>query len=201
MPGVVEDLKAERFVVAWYETKAMAGRVTKRVVDGVATGHGGRVLPTHEGHRTGPGQQGQCGRGRAGTVLTKRQLGVLHGQARARDQTKEVLQTTSEWADRARPWVGEDEADWAAALAGRDQPRTLHAADISDAMLTDVARAALAVGRREAILRMRGSTPGRDGAGPGGAGRRAAQRSGESQPKECGGAPVLSGHKSLRAKR
>ena len=51
---------------------------------------------------------------------------------------------TSEWAEQARPWVGDGPSAWAAGLAGRLQLRALHAVDIDEGMLADVARAALA---------------------------------------------------------
>ena len=54
------------------------------------------------------------------------------------------MEMTVEWSGRARPWVGESPAAWAAGLAGRNQLRALLAADISAAMLSDVARAAFA---------------------------------------------------------
>ena len=147
--GVVEDLMAERFGVAWYETKAMAGRVVKRELDGVAP-----EMVAEFSRRTRAIEEVLADKGRAaeaerGSELTKHQLGVLHGHAwretRAKKAYRSLAEMTSEWAERAQPWVGDAAAGWAAALAGRGDLRALHAADITDEMLAEVARYALAV--------------------------------------------------------
>jgi conjugative relaxase-like TrwC/TraI family protein len=146
--GIVEDLMAERFGVAWCEAKAMAGRVAKREVDGVTpdmVAEFSRRTRAIEEALVDKAQAAEVARGR---VLTKRELGVLHGRAwretRRKKAYRPLADMTAEWAERARPWVGDGPSAWAAGLAGRTYLRVLHAADITEAMLSDVARAALA---------------------------------------------------------
>ena len=50
---------------------------------------------------------------------------------------------TAEWCERARPWVGDEPTSWVASLAGRSDLPALRADDLTDAMVSDVARAAL----------------------------------------------------------
>ena len=50
---------------------------------------------------------------------------------------------TAEWVERAWPWVGDDPTSWVASLAGRSDLPALRADDLTDSMLSDVARAAL----------------------------------------------------------
>jgi conjugative relaxase-like TrwC/TraI family protein len=146
--GIVEDLVAERFGAAWREAKAIAGRVTKRELDGV-----GPDMVAEFSRRTRAIEEALADKARAGQVergrmLTKRELGVMHGHAwretRQKKAYRPLVEMTAEWSERARPWVGESPSAWAAGLAGRNQLRALDAADIADAMLADVARAALA---------------------------------------------------------
>ncbi|MGH9107293.1 MAG: MobF family relaxase [Acidimicrobiales bacterium] len=146
--GIVEDLMAERFGVAWYETKAMAGRVAKREIDGVApdivAAFSRRTMAIEEALA----EKARVAEAERGRELTKRQLGVLHGHAwretRQKKAYRPLAEMTAEWAERARPWVGDGPSGWSAGLAGRSNLRALQADDIAEAMLSDVARAALA---------------------------------------------------------
>jgi hypothetical protein len=155
--GIVEDLMAERFGVAWYEAKAMAGRVAKRELEGA-----GADMVAEFSRRTRAIEEALANKARAseaerGRGLTKRELGVLHGHAwretRQPKSYRPLSEARAEWAERAQPWVGESPAAWAAGVAGRNQLRALHATDISEGMLADVARAALAArSERQAVF-------------------------------------------------
>lgn len=71
-----------------------------------------------------------------GREFTRSELGVLHGHAwretRRKKQYRPLAEMTARWSERARPWVGEAPAAWAAGFAGQNQFRALHAADITD---------------------------------------------------------------------
>jgi hypothetical protein len=54
-----------------------------------------------------------------------------------------MAEMTAEWVERAWPWVGDDPTSWVASLAGRSDLPALRADDLTDSMLSDVARAAL----------------------------------------------------------
>ena len=51
---------------------------------------------------------------------------------------------SAEWVERAKPWVGEEPSSWVASLAGRSDLPALRSDDLTDSMLRDLARAALA---------------------------------------------------------
>ena len=51
---------------------------------------------------------------------------------------------TNEWTEQARPWVGDQPTSWLASLAGRSDLPALRADDLTQAMLSDVARAGIA---------------------------------------------------------
>ena len=146
--GIVEDLMAERFGVAWCEAKAMAGRVTKRELGGVAPGMVAEFSRRTRAIEEALADKAKAAEADRGRGLTKRELGVLHGHAwretRQKKAYRPLAEMTAEWEERGRPWVGDGPAAWAASLARRNQFRPLHAADIGDAMPADVARAALA---------------------------------------------------------
>jgi conjugative relaxase-like TrwC/TraI family protein len=145
--GIVEDLMTARFGVAWAETRAIAGRVTKREVEGVAPGLVAEfsrrtlAIETVMAEKTA---ELEATRGRAPTSA---ELGVLHRAAwretRLKKVHRAVAEMTAEWAERARPWVGDEPSSWVASLAGRSDLPALRADDLSDAMLSDVGRAAL----------------------------------------------------------
>ena len=72
---------AERFGVAWHETKAMAGRVAKREVDGVApdmVAEFSRRTRAIEEALTGKAQAAEAERGGLTEARARR---VLHGHA------------------------------------------------------------------------------------------------------------------------
>jgi conjugative relaxase-like TrwC/TraI family protein len=146
--GVLEDLMAERFGVAWHETKAMAGRGAKREVEGVGADMVAEFSCRTRAIEEALAHRAQAAENERGRELTKRELGVLHGHAwretRKKKAHRRLADMTAEWAERAKQWVGEDPTVWAAGLAGRNQLRALYAAEITDAMLSDVTRAALA---------------------------------------------------------
>ncbi len=146
--GVVEDLMADRFGVTWNETKAMAGRVTKREIDGVNLDMVAEFSCRTRAIEEALTEKAQAAEAARGRELTRRELGRLHGHAwretRQKKAHRSLAEMTAEWAERARPWVAEDAPSWAAGLAGRNESRSLRAADITAAMLSDVARAALA---------------------------------------------------------
>ncbi len=54
-----------------------------------------------------------------------------------------MAEMTAEWRERARPWAGDEPTSWVASLAGRSDLPALRADDLPDAMLSEVARAAL----------------------------------------------------------
>ncbi len=145
--GIVEDLMTERFGVAWAETRAIAGRVAKREVDGVAPDlvaeFSRRTLVIEAAIATKAAEL-EAARDRA---PTSDELGVIHRSAWRETRLKKVHRTvaemTAEWAERARPWVGDDPTSWVASLAGRSDLPVLRADDLTDAMVSDVARAAL----------------------------------------------------------
>ena len=145
--GLVEDLMTERFGVAWAETRAIAGRVAKREVEGVApdlVAEFSRRTLAIEAVIADKAAELEAARGRA---PTSDELGVIHRAAwretRLKKVHRSVAEMTAEWAERARPWVGDEPTSWVASLAGRSDLPALRADDLTDAMLSDVARAAL----------------------------------------------------------
>jgi conjugative relaxase-like TrwC/TraI family protein len=145
--GLVEDLMTERFGVAWRETKAIAGRVAKREVEDVApdlVAEFSRRTLAIEAVIAEKAAGFQAARGRA---PTSDELGVMHRAAwretRLKKAHRSVAEMTAEWCERARPWVGDEPTSWVASLAGRSDLPALRADDLTDAMLSDVARAAL----------------------------------------------------------
>jgi conjugative relaxase-like TrwC/TraI family protein len=146
--GIVEDLMTERFGVAWRESRAIAGRVAKREIDGVAPGlvaEFSRRTKAIEEVIAKKSTELETVRGRA---LSSQELGVVHRAAwretRPKKAHRPLSEMTAEWAERARPWVGEEPASWVASLAGRSGLPALRSDDLTDAMLSDLARAALA---------------------------------------------------------
>jgi conjugative relaxase-like TrwC/TraI family protein len=127
--GIVEDLMAERFGVAWHETKAVAGRATKREVEGVSPDMVAEFSRRTRAIEAVLAERAQAAGAERGKELTRRQLGALHGQAwretRRKKAHRPLAEMTAEWAERARPWVGEDPPNWAAGLAGHNQLRAL----------------------------------------------------------------------------
>ena len=145
--GVVEDLMTERFGVAWAETRAIAGRVSKREIEGVAAdlvAEFSRRTMAIEEAMAKKASEAEAARGRP---LTSQELGVVHRAAwretRPKKAHRPLSEMTAEWADRARPWVGDEPMSWAASLAGRSDLPALRSDDLTDAMLSDLARAAL----------------------------------------------------------
>ena len=145
--GLVEDLMSERFGVAWAEMRAIAGRVTKREVDGVApeiVAEFSRRTKAIEEAIAEKTAEAEAGRGRP---LTSQELGVVHRaawrQTRPKKLHRPLSQMTAEWAERAQPWVGKEPTSWVASLAGRSDRPALRSDDLTDAMLRDLARAAL----------------------------------------------------------
>jgi len=146
--GIVEDLMTERFGVAWAEMRAIAGRVAKREVDGVApdlVAEFSQRTKAIEEAITKKASEAEAVRGRP---LTSQELGVVHRSAwretRPKKSHRPLSEMTAEWAERARPWVGEEPTSWVAGLAGRSELPALRSDDLTDAMLRDLARAALA---------------------------------------------------------
>ena len=79
--GLVEDLMTERFGVAWAEMRAMAGRVAKREVDGVApdlVAEFSRRTKAIEEAIAEKAAELEAARGRP---LTSQELGVVHRAA------------------------------------------------------------------------------------------------------------------------
>ncbi|MDA8301366.1 MAG: relaxase domain-containing protein [Actinomycetota bacterium] len=146
--GIVEDLMTERFGVAWREVPAIAGRVAKREVDGVppdlVAEFSRRTMAIEEVTAQKVSEQ-EAVRGRP---LTSNELGVLHRAAwretRPKKAHRPLQEMTADWVERARPWVGEEPTSWVAGLAGRSDLPALRSDDLTDAMLRDLARAALA---------------------------------------------------------
>jgi conjugative relaxase-like TrwC/TraI family protein len=146
--GLVEDLMTERFGVAWREMRAIAGRVAKREVDGVApdlVAEFSRRTEAIEAVIAAKAAELEASRGRA---PTSQELGVIHRAAwretRQKKVHRPVAEMTAEWAERARPWVGAEPMSWVAGLAGRSDLPALRSDDLTDAMVADLARAALA---------------------------------------------------------
>jgi len=146
--GVVEDLLTERFGVAWKETRAIAGRVAKREIDGVApdlVAEFSRRTKAIEELIAQKASEAEAVRGRP---LTSNELGVLHRSAwretRPKKAHRPLSEMTADWVERAKPWVGEEPTSWVASLAGRSDLPVLRSDDLTDAMLRDLARAALA---------------------------------------------------------
>jgi conjugative relaxase-like TrwC/TraI family protein len=146
--GLVEDLMTERFGVAWAEMKAIAGRVGKREVDGVApdlVAEFSRRTEAIEAVIAKKAAELEAARGQA---PTSRELDIIHRAAwretRRKKTHRSVPEMTAEWVERARPWVGDEPTSWVSSLAGRSDLPALRADDLTDAMLADVARAALA---------------------------------------------------------
>ena len=65
-------------------------------------------------------------------------------ETRSKKAHRPLSEMTAEWVERARPWVGEEPTAWVASLAGRSDLPALRTNDLADAMLSDLARAALA---------------------------------------------------------
>ena len=137
----------ERFGVAWAEMPAIAGRVAKREVEGVAPDlvaeFSQRTLAIEEAMAK-KAAEAEAARGRP---LTSQELGVAHRAAwretRPKKTHRPLSDMTAEWAERARPWVGDEPSSWVASLAGRSDLPALRSDDLTDAMLSDLARAAL----------------------------------------------------------
>jgi conjugative relaxase-like TrwC/TraI family protein len=146
--GVVEDLMTERFGVAWREVPAIAGRVAKREIDGVppdlVAEFSRRTMAIEEVIAQKVSEQ-EADRGRP---LTSNELGALHRSAwretRPKKAHRPLSEMTADWVERAKPWVGEEPTSWVASLAGRSDLPALRSDDLTDAMLRDLARAALA---------------------------------------------------------
>jgi conjugative relaxase-like TrwC/TraI family protein len=145
--GIVEDLMTERFGVAWREVPAIAGRVAKREVDGVApdlVAEFSRRTKAIEELVAKKASEAEAVHGRP---LTSNELGVLHRAAwretRPKKAHRPLQEMTADWVERARPWVGEEPTSWVASLAGRSDLPALRSDDLTDAMLRDLARAAL----------------------------------------------------------
>jgi hypothetical protein len=145
---LVEELMTQRFGVAWQEFRAIAGRVAKREIDGVSpdlVAEFSRRTLAIEAVMAKTVAEAEAAKGR---VLSDDELGIVHRQAwretRQKKAHRSLAEMTSEWAERARPWVGDQPASWVASLAGRSNLPALRSDDLSDAMLTDVARAAIA---------------------------------------------------------
>jgi conjugative relaxase-like TrwC/TraI family protein len=145
--GIAEDLTAERFGVVWHEAKTIAGRVAKREIEGVAGDMVAEFSRRTRAIEEVVGERAQAAEAERGRELTERELGVLHGHAwretRRKKRYRPLVEMTTEWAERAHPWVGGEPCAWAAGLSSPNQLRALDAADITDEMLADVARAAL----------------------------------------------------------
>ena len=145
--GIVEDLMTKRFGVAWRETRAIAGRVATREVDGVApdlVAEFSRRTKAIEEVIARKASEAEAARGRP---LTSQELGVVHRAAwretRPKKAHRPLSEMTTEWVERARLWVGEEPTSWVASLAGRNDLPALRSDDLTDAMLGDLARAAL----------------------------------------------------------
>jgi hypothetical protein len=137
----------QRFGVAWRETNAIAGRVAKREVEGVTpdlVAEFSRRTLAIEAVIAEKAAELEAARGRA---PTSDELGVVHRAAwretRLKKAHRSVAEMTADWCERARPWVGDDPTSWVASLAGRSDLPALRADDLTDSMLSDVARAAL----------------------------------------------------------
>jgi conjugative relaxase-like TrwC/TraI family protein len=145
--GLVEDLMTEHFGVAWAEMRAIAGRVAKREMDGVApnlVAEFSRRTEAIEAVIATRAAELETARGRA---PTSQELGVIHRAAWRQTRHKKMHRTladmTAEWGERAQPWVGNEPASWVASLAGRNDLPALRSDDLTEEMVTDVARAAL----------------------------------------------------------
>jgi hypothetical protein len=137
----------ERFGVAWREMPAIAGRVAKREIDGVhpdLVAEFSRRTQAIEEAIAKKAAEAEAVRGRP---LTSQELGVVHRAAwretRPKKEHRPLSEMTADWLERARPWVGDEPASWVASLAGRSDLPALRSDDLTDAMLADLARAAL----------------------------------------------------------
>lgn len=131
--GIVEDLMAERFGVAWHVTKAMAGREVKGEVEGVASDMVAEFSCRTRALEEVLAEKARAQEAERGREFTRSELGVLHGHAwretRRKKQYRPLAEMTARWSERARPWVGEAPAAWAAGLAGQNQFRVLYSAE------------------------------------------------------------------------
>ncbi|MGO9658033.1 MAG: AAA family ATPase [Acidimicrobiales bacterium] len=146
--GLVEDLMTQRFGVAWQQTTAIAGRVAKREIEGVGpdlVAEFSRPTLAIEALITKKVAEAEKVKGRA---LSDDEMGVIHRQAwretRQKKAHRSLAEMTGEWAERARPWVGDQPTSWVASLAGRSDLPVLRSDDLTQAVLADVARAAMA---------------------------------------------------------
>ncbi|HZT66199.1 MAG TPA: MobF family relaxase [Acidimicrobiales bacterium] len=146
--GVVEDLLTERFGVAWRETPTVAGRDVTREVEGTPVdliAEFSRRTQAIEAVIARKTAEFASARGRKPTPV---EAGRIHraawGETRRAKLHRSLAEMTEEWTERARPWVCDEPASWVASLAGRSDLPALRSDDLTDAMLDDVARAALA---------------------------------------------------------
>ena len=146
--GMVEDLMTARFGVAWADMPAIAGRVAKREIDGVAPDLVAEFSRRTMAIEEAIAQKAADLEADRDRPLTSPELGVVHRSAwretRPKKLHRPVSEMTAEWVGRAQPWVGKEPTSWVASLAGRSDLPALRSDDLTDAMLTDLAQAALA---------------------------------------------------------
>jgi conjugative relaxase-like TrwC/TraI family protein len=107
--GLVEDLMTQRFGVAWEQTRAIAGRVVKREVDGVGpdlVAEFSRRTLAIEALITKKVAEAEKVKGRA---LSADEMGIVHRQAWRETRQKKAHRSLSEMTARRRPghlWSG-----------------------------------------------------------------------------------------------
>lgn len=145
--GLVEDLMTERFGVAWDQMRTVGGRDFKREVDGVApdlvaefSRRRAAILSATE--RAVADFEADHGRPPTGGEWRRIDRAAWR-QSRPAKVHRSLSEMTAEWAERARPWVGEEPTSWVSSLAGRSDLPPLRSDDLTDEMVADVASAAL----------------------------------------------------------
>jgi conjugative relaxase-like TrwC/TraI family protein len=145
--GLVEDLMTERFGVAWDEMRSVRGGDLKREIDGVAAdlvAEFSRRTAAIESAKKRALANFRAEHGRAPNPSERRRIDrAAWRQTRSAKEHRSLSEMTTEWTERARPWVGDEPVSWVSTLAGRSDLPALRSDDLTDEMVADVAKAAL----------------------------------------------------------
>ena len=145
--GVVSDLLTERLGWGWDERKRRHSQRARWEVTGVPDAllaEFSRRSSVIEDRKNTLVTDFVAARGRQPTateVIAIRQRATI--ETRPRKTHRSLAELTSDWRERAIPYVGFEPESWVATLADRTDLRALRSDDLADEILADVARVAL----------------------------------------------------------